>query len=166
MTIDDVLTDILAREGGFVNDAIDAGGPTNHGVTAATLGAYRRLGRPATVDEVKALSEAEARDIFRARYVSAPGLDVLPRWLLPIVVDDGVLSGPKTAITSLQQVLGVVADGILGPKTLHAITTKDPAALLTALVKARVMHYVEIVERNPSQMRFLRGWVRRALSFL
>lgn len=166
MTIEDVISGVLAKEGGFVDDALDKGGPTNRGVTAATLGAYRNLGRAATRDEVKALTEDEARAIYRARYITGPGLDALPEWLLPLVVDDAVLSGPRTAITTLQQVIGVVADGEIGPKTVRAIAAKDPTALCRDLVTARVLRFARIVETNPSQLLFLRGWLSRALSFL
>ena len=38
----EIAREIVAREGGFVDDPDDPGGPTNHGVTLATL---QRLGR-------------------------------------------------------------------------------------------------------------------------
>ena len=40
-TVHDIATEIVAREGGFVDDPDDPGGVTNHGVTLTTL---RRLG--------------------------------------------------------------------------------------------------------------------------
>ena len=40
-SVTDIANEIVAREGGFVNDPADPGGATNHGVTLATL---RRLG--------------------------------------------------------------------------------------------------------------------------
>lgn len=166
VTIEGVITDVLSREGGFIDDPLDRGSATNRGITAATLGEYRRLGRPATVDEVRALTEAEARAIYRDRYVRAPGFDALPDWLLPIVVDDAVLSGTKTAIKTLQRVVGVVDDGLLGPKTKAAVVMKDPEATIRALVKARVLRFARIVENNPTQSRFIVGWCARALSFL
>jgi lysozyme family protein len=69
MTVDQLITGILLREGGYRDDPSDRGGPTNFGITAATLGEWRRLGRPATRDEVRALETPEARAIYRARYV-------------------------------------------------------------------------------------------------
>ena len=166
MTIDDVLTEVIRKEGGYVNDPADRGGATHMGITAGTLGRWRGLGRAATPEEVKALTESEARAIYAQQYVVGPGFDNLPDWLMPILVDDGVLSGPKTAITTLQGVLNVPQDGVLGPKTLRAVATQDRAALLRALVAARAVRFARIVERNPSQAKFLVGWITRALSFL
>ena len=64
-TIEQILDDILRREGGYVNHPADRGGPTNFGITAQTLGSWRKLGRPATAAEVQALTEPEARAIYR-----------------------------------------------------------------------------------------------------
>ena len=41
VTVQDIAREIVAREGGYVNDPDDPGGPTKHGVTIHTL---RRLG--------------------------------------------------------------------------------------------------------------------------
>lgn len=166
VTIDDVIAEILKKEGGFVDDPLDRGGATNMGITAATLGAHRKLGRSATAEEVHALTEAEAREIYRERYVSAPGIEGLQPWVWPILVDDAVLSGPRAAITTLQQVLGVPQDGAIGPKTRQALAVKDPSATIRDLVKARALRYARIVQLNPSQSRFLVGWLQRAFNFL
>ena len=63
--IDTILDEIIRREGGYVNHPADRGGPTNFGITAQTLGSWRKLGRPATTAEVRALTEAEARAVYR-----------------------------------------------------------------------------------------------------
>src|SRR5581483_6485086 len=93
-----IIDRVLRYEGGFVNNAFDKGGPTNFGITAATLGAWRRLGRPATVEEVKALTAAEAGQIYEARFISDPGFDgIADDYLRTVVVDCAVLYGPKRA---------------------------------------------------------------------
>ena len=62
-----IAQDIVAREGGYVNDPADPGGPTKYGVTLGTL---RALARDVTVDgvvdvaDVRALSVAQAVEIF------------------------------------------------------------------------------------------------------
>ena len=40
-SVQDIATEIVAREGGYVDDPSDPGGATNHGVT---IGIMRRLG--------------------------------------------------------------------------------------------------------------------------
>ena len=68
--IDTILDEIIRREGGYVNHPADRGGPTNFGITAQTLGSWRKLGRPATAAEVQALTETEARAIYRQQYIT------------------------------------------------------------------------------------------------
>jgi len=105
--IDTILDEIIRREGGYVNHPSDRGGPTNFGITAQTLGAWRKLGRPATAAEVQALTETEARAIYRHQYITGPGLDVITHpGLLHLLVDAGVHSGPKQAVQWLQSALG------------------------------------------------------------
>jgi lysozyme family protein len=166
MTVDDVIVGILEREGGYVNHKADRGGPTKHGITAATLGKYRKLGRPATPREVEALEGPEAFAIYYTNYVIAPGFEKLPAPILAQVVDDGVLSGQKTATMALQRVLHVPADGVIGPQTRDALSRADTVALSKALVADRAIRLARIVKNDPSQAVFIEGWIRRAMNFL
>lgn len=162
-----VIDGVIEREGGFVNVKQDNGGPTKFGITAATLGEWWDLGRPATADEVAHLSVADARAIYFARYVDEPGFRAIPhQTVLAVVVDDAVLSGPTTATQHLQAALGVKADGVIGPATRQALQHCDADAVVRGLVKARCLHYGRIVRDAPGQRVFLVGWLTRALSFL
>lgn len=167
MTIDDVISGVIDREGReFSDHAADRGGATRYGITAATLGAYRKLGRAATPDEVEALEELEARDIYAKRYVLDPGFAALPDWIRAQVVDDGVLSGPTTAAKTLQRVLGVAGDGVIGPATIAAITAANRKAVIIDLVIARATRLARIVKQDHDQAVFIEGWIVRALKFL
>jgi len=160
-----LIDDLLKREGGFVNDPSDRGGATKFGITLATLGWY--LGRPATIDDVRNLDIEVARAIYEKRYLKAPGFDKIS-WV-PLqnqLVDFGVNSGPQVAIMNLQEILGVETDGILGPKTLEALKNSDPTRVNVSLAKRRIMMITRIVRRDPSQVKFLSGWVSRALEFI
>jgi lysozyme family protein len=170
MTADEIIDQILEREGGFTNDPDDAGGATNWGITAATLGDWRRLGRVATVDEVKALPKAEARLIYQKRYIEAPGFTAENVWNEPLriaLIDEGVNAGPSVAVKHLQEALDVTVDGEFGPETKRALEQHlKPAQLLRLIVRLRCIHYGRIVQRNPSQRKYLVGWLARAFDML
>jgi lysozyme family protein len=164
----DALVDsIIATEGGFSNNPLDAGGATKFGITARTLGQWRKLGRNATQDEVRAMPLEEARAIYTERYILNPGFDKIEYEALRAqLVDFGVNSGQALAIQKLQTVLKVDADGVLGPKTLAALETADLRAVNNALVAERVRMIGRIVVKAKTQVVFLNGWLNRALSFL
>ena len=74
-SVTDIADEIIAREGGFVDDPADPGGATNFGVTIHTM---RRLGldldRDGDVDvtDVRRLTKRQARDIFVDHYFRRP----------------------------------------------------------------------------------------------
>ncbi len=86
-TVRQIAEEIVAREGGFVNDPDDPGGATNHGVTLHTM---RRLGLDltgdgtVTVDDVRRLTRAQAVDIFISHYFQRPRIAQLPEALQAI----------------------------------------------------------------------------------
>jgi lysozyme family protein len=124
VNVDQVIDGIIAREGGYVNDSRDAGGETNFGITAATArssgyaGAMRDMPRDFAVE------------IYRRRYVVAPGFDkIVPisQAIAAELVDTGVNMGPKVAAGFLQRALNafnnqgrdyadIVADGDAGAR--------------------------------------------------
>ncbi len=161
----DVIGGILRREGGFVDNAVDKGGPTNMGVTLATLSEW--LGRPATVGELKHLSENEARSIYTSMFLAKPGLTTInDERLRSLVLDCSVNHGPLNAIKLLQRALGVSDDGILGPATKQALFQSDFSRLYFRLCAERVRFYGHILHANPSQTVFAEGWMNRVAEFI
>lgn len=172
MDVDQMIEDILRREGGFVNDPADRGGATNFGITHKTLSRY--LGRAVTVDEVRDLSKDLAREIYETQYFIAPRIDTLPARIQPFAFDCAVNHGPKRAIRFVQQVCNAAGfgpvdeDGIMGPQTRSAAIAADDQMgdlFLNALVEERRNFYRLIVARDESQRRFLAGWLNRAGEF-
>lgn len=170
MTADQIIDRILEQEGGFVDDPADRGGPTKYGITAETLGNWRGLTRPATRVEVQALTDDEARQIYHARYIVAPGFtpeNIPHEKLRAALIDEGVNAGPTVAIKHLQAALGVSVDGVLGPVTAAAVRMHASAdGLLLQVVRLRCLRYGRIVQQNPSQRRFIVGWLDRAFDML
>ncbi|RED13756.1 holin-associated N-acetylmuramidase [Pontivivens insulae] len=182
--IDEMIVDVLRREGGFVNDPADPGGATNYGVTIHTM---RRLGLDLNADghvdeeDVRALSMERASAIFRAEYFERSGLGRLPTPLQPTVFDMNVNAGGQS-IRLLQRVLNgfgadLAVDGALGPLTLaatHRIADDvGVARLVDAYGVERRNYYYRLADRRPASRRFARardgskgGWIRRAEEFI
>ena len=164
MTIDHILDDLIRREGGYVHDPVDRGGPTHYGITQRTLRAWR--GQPVTAADVRQLTRDEARAIYQRRYVDAPGCATLPDPLRAQVIDDAVTSGPRQAIRDLQRAIGGIrVDGRLGPQTRAALTRRGVAVVHAQLIQVRAARIGRLVQRAPTQARFLTGWLARITAF-
>jgi len=171
--IDKIIYEIIAREGGYSDHKADRGGPTKYGVTLATLSSY--LGRPATKDDVKALTKHTAFEILYRFYYEVPDIDMLPESIQPIMADMSVNHGPRKSISMLQDVLTTCALNV-GPIDGHCGQRTQSAArkcwddigndLINKLVNRRIALYHNIVKDDPSQLKFISGWVNRAELFL
>ena len=170
-SVEDMIDAILVREGGFVNNSSDRGGPTNFGITQRTLAAAR--GRPVLVEEVRAMKVDEARAIYRSNYFTAPRIDELPALLQPVMFDMSINHGPGTAIKLLQLVLTSVGcsctvDGGIGDETIERTVkavSEEGENLINLLVDKREDFYRQIVAGDASQGVFLKGWLNRAKEF-
>ncbi|CAN5118689.1 hypothetical protein BH11PSE10_BH11PSE10_09220 [soil metagenome] len=167
-----MIDDILQREGGFVNHPNDRGGPTNFGITLRTLAAWRSP-LPVDVPDVRNLRIDEARQIYRGNYFTRPKIDQLPALIQPVMFDMSINHGPAAAIKLLQQVLNDKGracgiDGGIGDETLRCAEAACKAFgkdLVNALVAKRISLFEKIVAGDESQRVFLAGWLNRAKEF-
>ena len=163
--IETVIGRIIQREGGYVDHPTDQGGPTNFGVTLATLADY--WGHPVSAEAVKALTEAEARKIYLELYVVRPGFaKVADLQLLDLLVDVAVNHGPSRAVTWIQRAAGLLEDGVMGPKTKLALDVVSPRTLCKRIVAERARFYGRIITHRPGQAVFAAGWMNRLAEFV
>ncbi len=142
------------------------------GVTQFTLSNYWK--RQATIAEVKALTKAEASEIYKYEYFKRPRFDELPNQLQPVMFDMGINHGPKRAVKLLQSVCvksgyKIVVDGRIGFKTLSAgrsALKKMQGWFINALVEERLVFYRYLIRKNPTLKKYKFGWTRRAKEFL
>jgi lysozyme family protein len=167
MTDDGIIDDLIRREGGFVDRPADRGGPTKFGITAETLGEARGLGRSATAEEVKALTESEARAIYRRLYIDKPGFTaIVDAPLRALLVDCAVHSGPARAVEWLQRALGVVADGRIGPITIGALASSDRDLIRRRILAERLRFLGRLITKDSGQAAFAQGWLARVADFV
>ncbi|THH38863.1 peptidoglycan-binding protein [Aliishimia ponticola] len=182
-TVRDIAEEIVAREGGYVNDPDDPGGATNWGVTIHTM---RRLGLDLNKDgqitpaDVKRLTREQAVDIFIDHYFERPRIAKLPDVLQASVFDMYVNAGGN-AVKILQRLLremgwNVTVDGAIGPQTYtaaHEAYAAAPDHIADAYAIARRNYYFRLADRRAASRKYARtraggkgGWIKRAEEFM
>jgi len=148
----------IQNEGGYVDNKKDPGGKTNHGVTAAVWRDWKRLPTMPTEAQMRALTNADVTPLYRLRYWGAVNADNLPSGVDYAVFDYAVNSGPAKAATTLQALVGVTADGKIGPATLAAVAAfSSPAKLIELYCSARLGY----LKALPGWETFGDGWDAR-----
>ncbi len=183
-TVRQIADEIIAREGGFVNDPDDPGGATNLGVTIGTmkaLGIDLTGDGKVTVADVKALTRAQASDIYVKHYFEKPRIAELPEALHATVFDMQVNAG-SNAVKILQRLLTTIGftcavDGAIGPGTIRqarlAAEAKGGLALADAYGIERRNYYYRLADGRPASRKYARrkdggkgGWITRAEEFI
>jgi lysozyme family protein len=151
---------VLIFEGGYSNIPEDKGGSTNHGVTQKTYDSYRQLKNLDTGD-VKDITDDEVSEIYYNYYWLASHCDKMPEKVAVVVFDTSVNSGGGRAARTLQQALGVNVDGSVGNITLSKLQESDPLAVANSFLGIREQFYNNLASNDPTQQKFLAGWLRR-----
>ena len=116
------LKQVLKYEGGYVDHPKDPGGPTNKGVTQAVYDNWRKS-QNLPIQSVRAIADSEVAAIYRNQYWDRISGDDLPAGVDFAVFDFAVNSGVSRAAKTLQAVVGVTQDGVIGPATIQATKT-------------------------------------------
>lgn len=147
MNFEQAFSEIIKREGGYVDHPDDPGGATNYGITERVARSHGYVG------SMKDLPLSTAKHIYRRDYWDKISADLLPPRIRFHVLDAAVNSGHGQAIKWLQKAGGVDDDGIIGKDTLVAAHNVTPAKY-SAL---RLMFMTNLRGWNT----FGRGWARR-----
>ena len=150
------LKNLLEDEGGFSNDKRDPGGITNLGITLRTWQQWQR--RVVDAQEMRNLTADQVTPLYRENYWNAVKGDQLPNGVDYLVFDFAVNAGVRKAIQTLQKVLEVKTDGVIGPVTLTAIKEADPEELIREFTEAKEDHYKSLDTFED----FGEGWMARS----
>lgn len=175
----------MGNEGGYSNDPDDAGKETMCGISRRYFPNWEGW---KIVDQVKSsngnidnLLKDTSFKMLVAKFYKATFWDVFlgdeieNQDVANELFDTGVNMGVKTAVTFLQKSLNVlnknatlfpdlVEDGSIGNKTLIALKNLNRSDIHVLLIFMNVcqgQHYMEYMQKSPTQEKFARGWASR-----
>lgn len=145
---------VIDRLEGGAQLVTDSGGLTRFGIS--------RKAHP-TVD-VEHLTREGALAIYARDYWAPVWGDEHEPGLALALFDAAVNQGVAVAIKQLQAVLGVAADGRMGPATVGAARRYLPASELRArYLELRLRTYEDLVRSKPVYTQYLHGWRLRVM---
>jgi lysozyme family protein len=148
---------VLKHEGGYVNNPKDPGGMTNLGVTKKVWEEY--VGHEVDEAIMRGLTPDMVQPLYKKNYWDRIKGDQLPDGVDYAAYDLAVNSGVGRAAKYLQQIAGVPADGMIGPKSIEAIKACPAEEVVDALCDMRL----EFLKRLPTWTTFGKGWERRVV---
>lgn len=174
ISADEIIDEIIEREGGYVDHPNDRGGPTKYGITQQTWNRFREKHDPEDGGpiDVADIDERDAHMVYEADYVE-PFEFINDSDLHGLVVDCAVNHGVTRATQWLQDAAGVKADCIVGPVTQAGVNA-TPDYVRRMLLRRRLKFYVAIAtddfdhlpSAEDSDLVFLPGWINRVCDFL
>jgi lysozyme family protein len=179
--VDQLIDALIEREGGFVSNPADKGGPTCFGITEAVARANGYSGA------MRQLPREGAAAIYKRLYWVRPGFDQVAKRsarLAAELFDTGVNMGPAVAAVFLQRALtalnrnggdypDLLPDGRVGQATLAALDaflrirgSGGEIVLMRALEALQGERYLRLAERRPANEAFLYGWLANRIGEL
>lgn len=143
---------VLRSEGGWVNNPKDPGGETNLGVTKRVWEEW--VGHP--VESLKNLTKDQVAPLYEQRYWRPCYGEVLPRGLNLVVFSFGVNVGSGRSVKVLQSSLGLVCDGIIGPRVREKLKNSNIADVIKGFSQSRREYYQSL-----NKPMFIKGWLAR-----
>ena len=177
----------MVHEGGYANDSVDTGGETYRGISRRSFPKWDgwliidevKKSNPKFIKEViNALDNVELNNSVENLYKkvfwdSFRGDEIPFQKIANILFDSSVNMGQTRPIKFLQKTLNSILpgiklkeDGIYGKGThsslmLCVLEEKNRIALVEGMINKWRNFYYVIVNNNPSQKKFLNGWLRR-----
>lgn len=154
---------MLVNEGGykFTDDPADKGGQTYAGIARKHHPDWAGW---QFIDSGKGVEPQWVRAFYKINYWNPMRLDeVHSQRIARTLFDFGVNAGIGTAVKLAQIILGTTPDGKVGPKTLAALNGAEEDLFIATYALAKIARYRDIVQRDRTQIKFLMGWLNRAL---
>jgi lysozyme family protein len=149
------LSFLLKSEGGYSSHPDDPGGATNLGISKASY----------PDEDIAGMTHERAAYLYWRDYWLPNRCEEMPYEVALAVFDFAVNAPAVASRMALQKVIGATPDGVLGPRSMKAlsdiIAVMGSVHVALGVVDVRLVRYVRRVQAGISSRKFLLGWLRR-----
>ena len=169
------LQKTLSYEGGYSNDPDDLGGETYKGISRTSHTDWlswsiidthkNKPDFPTMLDKDIVLQKDVEKFYWTNFWLPIKAYEIQNQTSSDSIFDFAVNAGIKTSIQLVQSIVGTKADGIVGDQTLKKLNSLDFGYFQPAFTVGKISHYIAIIQKRPTNKKYLYGWIIRALSF-
>ena len=140
---------------------VDGGGRTRFGIAEkfhpwiAVIGFYTTMPKDEALGAARLLYLVEY--CLPLQIAALPDQDIANK-LISLSATDGLTYPTKW----LQEAVGAMPDGRIGPATLAVLGKADKKKALDSLKEQAVAYYQDVARQHPEDAQYLRGWIARA----
>lgn len=164
---------VLANEGGYVNDPVDPGGETYKGISRKNWPLWMGWqiidlmegypGFPQSLDNHTGLQD-EIKLFYQTNFWNKiHGDQITDQAVAESIFDFAVNTGILPAVYLAQKVADTTSDAVIGPKTIAAINSFNPDHFLAAFAIEKIRRYIAICQKHEPSKKYFFGWVSRAV---
>ena len=164
---------VLRWEGGKSNNAADRGGLTYKGITYTTYNALCKivLKKDPSREHFLNLTDEEVSLFVKFFWDKSTNNNQIASQKIAEAITSWFWGSGKLGLMWYQRMLNkeygckLVVDGVIGRASIEAINLIDADDLFRMSIKYRRERFYTIVNNNPSQRIFLKGWLNRLQDF-
>ncbi len=176
---------VLKHEGGLSNDKDDKGGITNFGISYSFLknAAAKEKDIMKEVDlnhnnkidsyDVRYMTKKEAQDLYKKEFWDKYGYGAINyQPLATKILDISVNMGPTKATSLLRKACKGYNYPLVDSKSpylrkheadfLNSLPVVEQDKIISNIITLSIDFYEYLAKKNPSQRKFLKGWIKRA----
>ena len=162
MSFETAYDKMIVDEGGYILHIIpgDTGGTTYAGIARNK---NPQWGGWAFIDAKETPPTELVREFYKANFWDRIKGDELNPAIAQSIFNFAVNAGVSVAVKLAQIVAKTAPDGVIGAKTITALNGMSEDLFIAHYALAKIARYRDIVQRDRTQIKFMLGWLNRAL---
>jgi lysozyme family protein len=162
MSFETAYDKMIIDEGGYILHTIpgDAGGTTYAGIARNKNPQWEGW---TFIDNKETPPTELVREFYKVNFWDRIKGDELNPAIAQSIFNFGVNAGVSVAVKLAQIVAKTAPDGVIGAKTISALNGMSEELFVAHYALAKIARYRDIVQRDRTQIKFMLGWLNRAL---